>query len=198
MKRFYGLLLILTLIVLVSAPSYAQTPTTKPADSRIVVDQSILTPDQLATIKAKQATDQVIEDVSTYSKIAGIGKEVGIAVKEGLLAVVDVADKFSGTNVGKFTMTMIAWKIVGKDVVRIIVGLIFLVIFMVFIGRYYRDNFTVHKVAISDNGWKFWLPKQWKIVDPNERRYDGYEFVKWLTILMVVAGFGVTYAIMFG
>jgi hypothetical protein len=153
-------------------------------------------PDQIAKVQAQQVTNQVVEQVSTYSKIAGIGKEVGIAVKEGLLAVVDVADKFGGTNVGKFTMTMIAWKIIGKDIFRIVIGLVFLVIYIIFISRYYKDNFTVHKVAVNDNGWRFWLPKEWKLVEP--KQYEGYEFVKWLTILMVVGGFGVTYAIMFG
>jgi len=194
MKRFYGLLSILTLM-LITVSTYAQT--TQTVDNRVVVDKSILTPDQIAKIYADQATNQVIEQVSTYSKIAGVGKEVGIAVREGLTAVVDIADKFGGTDVGKFTMVMIAWKIVGKDVFRIAIGLVFLVIFMIFIGKYYRDNFTVHKVAISDNGWKFWLPRQWQIVDPNVNHYDGYEFVKWLTILMVLGGFGITYAIMF-
>ena len=171
----------------------AQTATT--TDNRVVVDKSILTPDQIAKVQALQATNQVIEEVTTYSKIAGIGKEIGIAVKDGLTAVVDVADKFGGTNVGKFTMTMIAWKIIGKDIFRIIIGLVFLIIYTVFLTRYYKNNFTVHKIAVSDNGWRFWLPKTWQIITPNT--YDGYEFVKWLTILMMVAGFGVTYAIMF-
>jgi hypothetical protein len=93
-------------------------------------------------------------------------------------------------------MVMIAWKIIGKDIIRIIIGLVFLTIFTIFLGRYYKDNFTVHKVAVNDNGWRFWLPKEWKLVEP--KNYDGYEFVKWLTILMMVGGFGITYAIMFG
>ena len=193
MKKIFALFTVMTLTLAFSA-SNAQTTTTP--DNRVVVDKSILTPDQIAKVQAQQVTNQVVEQVSTYSKIAGIGKEVGIAVKEGLLAVVDVADKFGGTNVGKFTMTMIAWKIIGKDIFRIVIGLVFLVIYIIFISRYYKDNFTVHKVAVNDNGWRFWLPKEWKLVEP--KQYEGYEFVKWLTILMVVGGFGVTYAIMFG
>ena len=193
MKKIFALFTVMTLTLAFSV-SNAQTTTTP--DNRVVVDKSILTPDQIAKVQAQQVTNQVVEQVSTYSKIAGIGKEVGIAVKEGLLAVVDVADKFGGTNVGKFTMTMIAWKIIGKDIFRIVIGLVFLVIYIIFISRYYKDNFTVHKVAVNDNGWRFWLPKEWKLVEP--KQYEGYEFVKWLTILMVVGGFGVTYAIMFG
>ena len=106
MKRFYGLLSILTLILIVGQPIYAQSQT---VDNRVVVDKSILTPDQLAKLQADALTNQVVEQVSTYSKIAGVGKEVGIAVREGLTAVVDIADKFGGTDVGKFTMVMIAW-----------------------------------------------------------------------------------------
>jgi hypothetical protein len=190
MKKVFMFLMISMLAVITVN---AQTATT--TDNRLVVDKSLLTPDQLAKVQAQAVTNQVIEEVSTYSKIAGIGKEIGIAVKDGLTAVVDVADKFGGTNVGKFTMTMIAWKIIGKDIFRIVIGLVFLIIYTVFLTRYYKNNFTIHKIAVSDNGWRFWLPKQWQIVTPNT--YDGYEFVKWLTILMMVAGFGVTYAIMF-
>lgn len=177
--------------MLISVSAFSQTAT----DNRIIVDKSLLTPDQIATLNAKEATQQVIDQVSTYSKVAGIGKEIGIAVKDGLTAVVEVADKFGGTNVGKFTMTMIAWKIIGKDVLRIAIGLVFLIIYVVFLTRYYKNNFTVHKIAITDNGWKFWLPKEYKVIEPNT--YEGYEFVKWLTVLMLVGGFGATYAIMF-
>jgi hypothetical protein len=64
--------------------------------------------------------------------------------------------------------------------------------------RHYKKNFTTYKVALKTNGWKFWLPKEYQLVEPTNTSYDGYEFVKWLNILMLLGGFGITYAIMFG
>ncbi len=56
------------------------------------------------------------------SKWIGVGKEVGIATREGLNAVVDTAEKFGSTKVGNFVMVMIAWRIIGKDVLGVILG----------------------------------------------------------------------------
>lgn len=56
------------------------------------------------------------------SKWIGIGREVGIATREGLTSVVDVSEKFGGTNVGRFVMVMVAWRIIGKDLTLIVFG----------------------------------------------------------------------------
>ncbi len=53
----------------------------------------------------------------------GIGKEVGQAVREGLDAVVDKAEKFGTTRVGTFVMVMIAWKVMAKEVLSIVLGI---------------------------------------------------------------------------
>lgn len=60
---------------------------------------------------------------AVVSQFLGIGKEIGEATKEGLNAVVDVAEKFGSTKVGTFVMVMIAWKIVAKDILGIVLGI---------------------------------------------------------------------------
>ena len=50
-----------------------------------------------------------------------------------LNAVVDVSEKFGNTKVGTFTMYLIAWKVVGVDITRIILGLLFVTIATIFI-----------------------------------------------------------------
>lgn len=57
------------------------------------------------------------------SQYLGLGREIGEATKEGLNAVVDVAEKFGSTKVGTFVMVMIAWKIVAKDVLGVVLGI---------------------------------------------------------------------------
>ena len=93
----------------------------------IYVNKNDLTVEQQLKITAEQEAKLLEQRISTYGNWAGVGKEVGIAVSEGLNAVVDVADKFGGTNVGRFTMVLVAWKVVGRDLVRIAIGLLFYV-----------------------------------------------------------------------
>jgi len=167
----------------------AQTPTQK-----ITVDASDLTVDQLAKIKAQQEIETLQKKLETYGNWVGVGGEIGNAVKEGLNAVVDVSDKFSKTDVGRFTMIMVAWKVIGKDFVRIILGLLFIFIFTFVLLRSYR-TYTIRKVLVKSNGWKFWLPKEYKVIEPTD--FDGFQFVRILHLFLLIGAFGITYAIMF-
>lgn len=187
---------ILFLIIMLVTTAYysninAQTVTTS---ERITVNTSDLTLDQLAKIKAEQTATELQKKLDTYGKWVGVGGEIGGAVKESLNAVVDVADKFGKTDVGRFTMFMVAWKIIGKDIVRIIIGLIFMFIITILIFRSYK-NLCTRRIVIKSNGWKFWLPKEYKIVEPED--FEGLEFVKILHIFFFAGAIGLTYAIMF-
>ena len=161
---------------------------------KITVKTSDLTVDQLAKIKAQAELETLQQKLETYGSWVGVGGEIGNAVKESLNAVVDVSDKFGKTDVGKFTMVMVAWKIIGRDLLRIFFGIVFATIYTIFMFRYYKKGFTTYRIAIKDNGWKFWLPKEYTIVKPQD--YEGYEFVKWLNIVMLIGGYAITYAIM--
>jgi hypothetical protein len=163
---------------------------------KITVNASDLTVDQLAKIKAQQEIETLQKKLDTYGNWVGVGGEIGTAVKEGLTAVVDVADKFGKTDVGKFTLVMVAWKVMGKDVVRIFLGLLFITTLTVFMFRMYRKTFTTYRIPTSSNGLRFWLPKTYAIVEP--KRWEGYEAVKILFLVMYAGGIGLTYAIMFG
>lgn len=116
MKRIFLILFALSLFAM---DVNAQT---SQKDEKIVVNSSDLTADQLAAIKARKQSEALINQVETYGKFAGIGKEVGVAIKEGLTAVKDVAVEFSDTNVGMFTMVLIAWKVAGDDIMSFVVG----------------------------------------------------------------------------
>lgn len=60
---------------------------------------------------------------ATVSKWIGMGREVGIATREGLNAVVDTAEKFGTTKVGTFVLVMVAWNIMAKQVLGVILGI---------------------------------------------------------------------------
>lgn len=190
-----NLLILLVTLMVAFTTANAQTTKAEPVE-QILVNATDLTPSQLDKIKNDAALAELKKKVETYGNWVGVGKEVGIAIKEGLNAVVDVSEKFGNTKVGTFTMVMVAYKIIGKDILRIVIGLIFLTIFVIFLWRYYRTTFMTHRVKTSNNGWRIWLPNTYEIVEPVE--YEGSEFVKWLTLVELLAGFGITYAIMFG
>jgi hypothetical protein len=190
MKKIYGLLLITMSMLIVSAPMYAQTQ-----DEKITVKQSDLTADQLAKIKLEQTNAELQKKLDTYGKWVGVGGEIGTAVKDGLTAVVDVADKFGATNVGKFTMTMVAWKVIGKDLVKIVIGLFFFFIFTGTLIFTFRRLTKERRVLIENPGF-FKYPKKYEVI---ESKYDSDNTLV-ISIIFVIAfflGIWITYAVMF-
>lgn len=172
---------------------YTQTPQTQP--ERITVKVDDLTPDQLAKIKADAEIETMKNKLETYGNWVGIGGEIGNGVKEALNAVVEVSDKFGKTDVGKFTLYMVAWKIIGKDLIKIVLGLIFLVVCTSFLFRHYRNNFMVKRIAKTSNGLQFWKPVEYEIITPT--KYEGMVLVQIVYIAILFGEIGITYSIMF-
>ncbi len=193
MKKIFGLISIMTLLIVVSVPLSAQTVNSEP--EKIVVNKSDLTASQILKIESDARIAELQKKVDTYGKWVGVGGEIGTAIKEGLNAVVDVSDKFGKTDVGKFTMVMIAWKVIGKDAVRIVLGLLLIIVATIFVSYAYRKNFTTRKIMVKGNRLLFWQPREYEIVEP--KTYEGFEFVRWLYVAMLLGSFGVAYAIMF-
>lgn len=191
MKKF-GILFIIALLTV----AFTTNTSAQIAPEKITVNTSDLTPDQLAKIKAQQELETMQQKLDTYGKWVGVGGEIGIAVREGLNSVVDVADKFGGTDVGKFTLVMIAWKVMGKDVVRIFLGLIFLVAVTWLIVKVYKNTFMPKRILVENPGFLKY-PKKYEVVHPNNN-WDGYNFVRVFMIFIYAGAVGLTYAIMFG
>ncbi len=194
------ILSVMALIAVISAPSaIAQVVT---PNQTVTINASDLTPAQLAKIEADKKfaqanfqIEQLQKKVDTYGKWIGVGGEIGTAVKEGLTAVVDVADKFSNTDVGKFTMTLIAWKVIGQDIVRIILGLFFFAVLTIIEIKIYRRVVMPRKELIKDPGFLKY-PKEYQVVESN---CDGEETI-WMTVILLVVfllGIWITCRIMF-
>ena len=162
MKKIFTMLSILALLFVVCVPRiFAQT--TAPQE-KIVVNVSDLTATQLAKVKADEQLKLVEQKIETYGKWAGAGKEIGIAVREGLTAVVDVAEKFSKTDVGTFTLAMIAWKVMGKDLIRMSVGIILILIIITVGVRSYVKTCMPRRVVVSSGG--LFGKKEYQYLDP--------------------------------
>lgn len=105
-KTFLGLLIGLVLPV-----------TTYSQDSLTVTLP--FTPEQVETLKELQKLGLSVQmpDSATQSKYSGLGKEIGLAVGSSLSAVNKEVAAFGDSRVGQWTMVIVAWKILGEDVV---------------------------------------------------------------------------------
>lgn len=106
-------------------------------------------PDELVTVPKKYVNAEHLNQAQTQTQVShyiGIGKEIGEAVKNGLESVVDVSNKFASTPVGHFTMAMIAWKILGRDLLHVVIGiplyLMLLTIWFYFVRRLFLGRWV--------------------------------------------------------
>lgn len=175
-------LLFSLLIVVFSTMVFAQE-----VDDRIVVNKKDLPPDLVEQLEGKK-------DFEKYAEYVGVGKEIGIAISEGLKAVVDQAEHFSGTNVGLFTMALIGWAIIGKDVVQIIIGVPIFFIGLFLIIRYYRKTFLPNKILVQREGFFLWGKRTYQVADSKIRLEAFHTFVVFLCCLVWV---GICMAIIF-
>ncbi len=193
MKRFIGFLF-LTMFVVAVSPAYSQA-NLNGANEKITVNTSDLTVDQLAKIKAEAEVKELSKKLETYGNWVGVGGEIGQAVKDGLTAVVDVADKFGNTNVGRFTMVMVAWKVMGKDIIQILLGLLFFITFVTTLILIFR-RIVLPRKFLEVNPGLFKYPKQYKIVT-TELDSEGVTIVTVVFVIAFLLSIWITYAIMF-
>jgi hypothetical protein len=117
-----ALLAIIVAALCLSLPAFSQDTET------VTIPKSQLTDQQKADLAAnalKAKTDQ-------YGKWVGIGHEVGVAVNEGMSAVTTQANNFAQTPVGKWTMFVIIFKVVGNTFMGYIIGAVMAVTIMPF------------------------------------------------------------------
>jgi hypothetical protein len=136
MKAFLTLLI----AMLLTTSVFAQDTT------KILVPRNILTKEQIASTTERTTVERI-------GQYVGLGKEIGTAVKEGLNATVDVAERAADTKPGRFTMWMIAYKVVGHDAIRIVVGaFIWIVALSVIVTSYFRTA-VARRVKVGDKWW---------------------------------------------
>ncbi len=155
--------------------------------------------EELVTVPKKYVSAEGLSKTATggesIEKLSGwisIGKEVGLATREGLRAVVDEANHFGTTKVGTFVMAVVAWKILGKDLMGVVIGVPLLVIGISLWVWSYR-NFFVPKRSLTkhDEANKV---KTWSIVQYEFETREGktvcacahfFGLIAWLVGMLV-------------
>lgn len=129
-----------------------------------------LTSEQLQTLEELKKLGMTIQmpDSLTQGKYSGLGKEIGLAVGNSLSAVNKEVAAFGESKVGKFTMLIVAWKILGEDVkgfteavFGIFIGVPLLIAFNWFLIWFWKRTTTKTRLLISEEGRK----KEYKYED---------------------------------
>jgi len=199
MKKAFILSTMFMLLFAAMSTALAQTDYST-TDERIVVNKSDLTPDQIAKLKAEAELDLMEKKLEQYGNWVGVGGEIGEAIDDGLNSVVDVAEKFGKTEVGKFTLVLIAWKVVGTDVVRILLGLLFIGMFTWLLIFSFRRTCIERRVLTKRENpgfMKYPKLKEYKIIEPLFGDGEGLGIIRIVHLIFFLIGIWITYAIMF-
>lgn len=179
---------VLILFALIMSVAFTVSAQNSQKPKQIVVNVDDLTQDQLAKVHERNKVEQITGQIETYSKYAGMGKEVGIAVSEGLGAVKDVTLEFADSNVGKLTMALIVWKVIGDDLTGILLGIPLWLLGSGLVVWSYRKTCTKRKVIIKREGgwWIFGGVKEYETRHPMYS--DGGGAAIHLLVLMLYTG----------
>lgn len=165
--------LVCLLLIGFAHSALAQQQTQSSQDETVVIKKSDLTTEQFAKVQSQQ----IKETLGAYAEYAEMGRGVGLAVGESLKAVKDVAIDFSKSDVGKFTMFLIAWKVMAKDILDMgdtvfgyLVGIPFLTISLLLCAMsYYRQCMPRRVLVEKGPGLWVWRSKKFEIFDPTKR-----------------------------
>ena len=201
MKKVLFVITLIALLVASCCPNASAQYADGYTPKRVGDPKTYMTAEQLAKYDSDMKIAELEKKLDTYGKWVGVGGEIGTAVQEGLEAVVDVADKFGQTDVGKFTLIMIAWKVMGRDAVRIVLGIIFIIMFIWLLIYSFRKTCIERRVLVKQENKGFLRypkTKEWKIIEPLLQDGDGLGIVRIAHIVFFLIAIWITYGIMFG
>lgn len=132
----------------------------------------ILTVQQANVVKQEAPKAPAAPTTQVVNEWVNVGKNVGTAMREGLSALTDEANKFAGTDAGRFTMAVIAWKVAGKDareltseIFRKFIGICLLTVLFVLFCFFFRKMFLEHRVVVSKKGFWIWGTREYKVLN---------------------------------
>ena len=130
----------------------------------VTVEDSLLSDDQRSLLETKTHVQQAAQWV-------GLGKEIGIAVNDGLSSLTDQANKFANTKVGTWTMILVTYKVLGKDFIRYAVGLLFFIVAVIILFWQFKAGYYAHKIRTKGNIFSplFGNP-EYQVIEPSDEQ----------------------------
>jgi hypothetical protein len=130
---------------------------------KVLVPKSELTAEQLAKVTANETK----ETVKKYGEWVGLGKEVGEAFDGALGAIQKHAQDLADSRLGVFIMFLIAYKIIGTDMVQFAVGVPLLIAGLSAILWSYRKTCIVRRIKVKGGP-----TPEWKLVNDTKSTDD--------------------------
>ena len=153
------------------------------------IPESQLTQEQKQQLQKKQ----IVETVEQVSYFKGVGKEIGEAVSDGLSALNKEVNTFSESPAGKFTMFIIAYRVVGNDFIQFVIGIPLWLFGTLTLAYFYWRDTIPRKVLIKKEGMLWWSKKEWSLVnndiDSDTKIGLWLAYGIYFVILSIVSGF---------
>ena len=138
--------MLVVVMLLLATCLWAQSGTIPVQGEMVTVPKSALTPQQLQQVQLNELDKRI----QTYGKWVGMGKEIGEAANGALGAVTTNAEQLSQTGVGKFLLFIVAWKVLGKDIIQFLVGVPMLIFGLsVFVWSWRRNCIFPRVVKVT-------------------------------------------------
>ena len=186
MKKVFLLIALMFTMVISNAQSQSNV---------VTVDISKLSPSAQAELKKQEKNELITAKLEQYSEWAGMGQEIGVAVKEGLSALSTEVVNIADTDVGRFTMIIIAWKVIGSDAKVIIFGPILLILITLIFFYLRWKWYGIKRIKLSGAKaegpiWNRTIiePAKYEVINPNRGLEDDGNFIAGKAISTIVYG----------
>ncbi len=194
MKAIGSIILLLgTILILGCCPNTANAQ-----NKSVTLDTAGLPANVKAVIVQKIQQDEITSKIETSGKWVGMGREIGIAAREGLTAVKDVTLDISKSDLGKTVIFLVAWKVAGRDFARIGISLLFAIVSIWLISRSYFRLFS-KTILVERSGWWIFGTRKYQPRNTDENVLDGLDnsWVAGLHWCCLVIMLGISAAIAF-
>lgn len=175
-----------TLVAIAAMALFAASPAVSQT-----VDTSGLTEQQRIELQAKAAEMRATAaDPATAVEKASEWVELGEAIGSGLAAAAEktgqVVNDFAKTPVGKLTMVLIVYKVMGGDVIQFIVGMLFLSISVPFWARsIWNTTRSTVTITYHENGKRQDVKKEPYRLHASEATLGTWA-LHWLILLAII------------
>ena len=159
------------LFLMLTSVAYSQNNATS---EKMLVDKNDLPKEVWDKLQEKNKKQELKEDIKGW---AGVGKEVGEAVNGALSAVVVQAENFGKTDVGHFTMFLVAWKLFAKDMLKYLIGVSLLIVMIPLFVWSYKKRVLGHRYLVKKTPTSFFkTQKEYNFIE-GESREKGAEAI---------------------
>lgn len=173
-------------------------PTATMAQEAITIETKGLTTDQLRalqtqadTMRAESPEAQTTQTLERIQMYVEVGKGIGAGLGEAARGLGVAVNEFAGTPVGKITMFLIAYKVIGGEIIDLALGIIWFAITIPLWVSLFRKICLYESVkeVVVDGKVKERIYKNHDISDGN---VAGYRFMFAFAFLVISGiGFGV-------